>query len=83
MGTASGSPALYVSSAAAWHNPYDHDVPPDALEVEHAGRVCRLEVTRFTCDRPRPAVFLVEHLDGAGAVAFKAAPAAKAPPVER
>lgn len=73
-----GTPVLVVSAAAAWHSPYDSK-DADGLDIEHTARVCRFEPTRFTCDEPRPTVFLLEKLDGKRGAAFKAAPKAKLP----
>lgn len=78
MGTSRGQPVLLLSYAAAWHSPYDSR-DADGLDVEHAGRVCRFDVKRFTCDQPRPIVFQIDKLDGVRGAAFKAAPRAKLP----
>jgi hypothetical protein len=78
MADSKGQPVLLLSAAAAWHSPYD-STDADGLDIEHTGRVCRFEPTKFTCDEPRPTVFLVEKLDGKKGAAFKAAPRAKLP----
>lgn len=81
LGTSRGQPVLLLAAAAAWHSPYDNRAA-DALNVEHAGRVCRFEATRFTCDQPYPTVFQIDRLDGKGGAAFKEAPSAKLPPID-
>lgn len=81
MGISRGAPVLLVAYVAAWHSPYESS-EADALHVEYAGRVCRIDATRVTCDQPIPTVFRVDRLDGARGAAFKTAPRSIFPPID-
>jgi hypothetical protein len=83
VGTSKGAPVLLVGSAAGWHSPYDQDPDPDSLQVEYQGRLCRIELTRVTCDQPRPTLFAKKSFYKAEAITWKASPQAELPPVDR
>lgn len=77
-----GAPVLVSASAAAWHDRFDHSAAPDKLQVEYEGRLCRFELTRFTCDQPRPTLFAKKSLSKAEEAAWKANPRAELPTVD-
>jgi hypothetical protein len=82
VGTSKGAPVLLVGSAAAWHDPFDRAADPNRLQVEYEGRLCRFELTRITCDQPRPTLFAKKSLTKAEEDTWKAGPQAKLPLVD-
>jgi hypothetical protein len=82
MGSSKGNAVLLLSSAAGWHSPYERDPDPDSIQVEHAARVCRFELTRFTCDQRQLTVFAKKTLDRTGAATFRSAPTAELPALD-